>query len=106
LSSSTKLRQIVVQRLLADANFVCSALKRHPMMIEVLVVVAIIESAPLGNFLDYVADSALFHLGSIRVLRKRLSHQRLLIIIGAAVLHLPIIALGELSAEALLELEA
>jgi hypothetical protein len=40
------------------------------------------------------------------VLRKRLSHQRLLIIIGAAVLHLPIIALGELSAEALLELEA
>jgi len=76
------------------------------MMIEVLVKVAIIESAPLGNFLDYVAYCALSYFRSIRVLRKRLSHQRLLIIIGAAILHLPIIALGELFAKALLELEA
>jgi len=73
------------------------------MMIKVLVIVAIIESAPLGHFLDYVADGALLHLRHIRVLRKRLDE--LLIIFGAAVRHLPIIILSELSAEALLEFQ-
>ena len=58
LSSRAQLCKIVIQGLFRNANTLGSRLQGHPVVEEIFVVVAIIESAPLRDFLNDIADVA------------------------------------------------
>lgn len=59
LATGPQLGQIVIKRLFTHAYRLSSLVEGHAMVVEVFVVVAVVESAPLGHFFDDVSDVAL-----------------------------------------------
>ena len=57
--SLSQLRQVVIERFLADPNFVCSLFKRQPPYLIVLICVTIIKFPPLRHLLHNICNRSL-----------------------------------------------
>ena len=58
LAAGSQLRQVVIQRLFTHTYCFGSLVERHAMVVEVFVVVAVVESAPLSDFFNDVPHVA------------------------------------------------